>query len=194
MKSPKSKKAFRVISSRTVFRGYVSQLDVLQIQTASGRRVERELIKHPGAVVIIPRLKDGRFILIRQLRVATGRKIWELPAGTLERGESTFQCARRELQEETCWKPGRLRKVLEFFPTPGISTEKMYLFIASDLRKATNLKPDLDEELEVKTFSLPQIEKMIRKAGIVDGKTILGFLFFLKFFSLDFFPRKAKAR
>ena len=181
MRSSKGKKPFRVVSKRAAFRGYVSQLDVLQIETASGRRVERELIRHPGAVVIIPRKRDGRLILVRQLRVATGKRIWEFPAGTLEKGESTIRCAARELQEETGWKTGRLRQVLEFFPTPGISTEKMYLFIADNLQHTGVRDLDPDEELEVESFSVSEVERMIRRRVIVDGKTILGFLFFRRF-------------
>ena len=167
-----------MISKKTVFRGYVSQLDVLKIRTSSGRCVKRELIRHPGAVVIIPQLPDGRLVLIRQLRIATGGKIWEFPAGTLEKGELPEECAARELQEETGWKAGRLKKVLEFFPTPGISTEKMYLFVGERLERSSGAKPDADEELQVRYFSPAEVGRMIRRRRIVDGKTILGFLIF----------------
>jgi len=164
-----------------VFRGYVSELEVLKIQTASGRRVERELIHHPGAVVIIPKLPDGRLILVRQLRVSTRQRIWEFPAGTLEKGETVRACADRELQEETSWKAGRMRMVLEYYPTPGISTEKMYLFTAEKLRRVDGVHADPDEELEVAIFSPAQMEQMIRRREIIDGKTILGFLFLKRY-------------
>lgn len=180
-KSPKKKSSFRVVSRKTVFRGYVSQLDILKIQTASGRYFERELIRHPGAVIIVPRLRDGRLILIRQLRVATGGPIWEFPAGTLEKGESLWRCADRELQEETGWKAGKLIRVLDYFPTPGISNEKMYLFIADHLKKVKGINPDPDEELETHIFSLREVERMIRQGKIIDGKTILGFLYFMRY-------------
>lgn len=169
------------MSRKTVFKGYVSELDILKIETASGRRVERELIRHPGAVVIIPRLPGGRLVLIRQLRIATGGKIWEFPAGTLEAGERPMDCASRELQEETGWRPRRLKQILEFFPTPGISTEKMFLFLADDLVKSKECQPDADEELKCRTFSLKEIGRMIQKGLIIDGKTILGYLFLLKY-------------
>lgn len=176
-----SRRNFRVISRKTVFRGYVSQLDVLQIRTANGRRFERELIRHPGAAIVIPRLPDERLILIRQLRIATGGKIWEFPAGTLEKGEPPRACALRELEEETGWRAGRIRQLVEFYPTPGISTEKMCLFLAEDLRKTGEGKLDPDEELQVRIFSPAQVERMIRRGAIVDGKTILGFLFFQRY-------------
>ena len=178
MKSINGKKGFRVISRRSAFRGRLVHLDVLNIQSAGGRLCQRELIKHPGAVVIIPRLDDGRLVLVKQLRVATGKEILEFPAGTLEKGETTFNCARRELQEETGWKPGRLRKILDFFPTPGISTEKMYLFIADRLKKAPATTCDPDEELEVGFFKISELDRMIRRGKIIDGKTVLGFLYF----------------
>lgn len=172
-----------MLSARTAFSGHVIRVEVLKIRCGSGHCLERELIRHPGAAVIIPRLPDGRLVLLRQLRVATGGNIWEFPAGTLEKGESAFQCAKRELQEETGWVPGRLRKALEFFPTPGISTEKMYLFVADDLHKAKTQKPDLDEELMVRSFPACKVEEMIEKGSIIDGKTILGFLLLQKRFS-----------
>jgi ADP-ribose pyrophosphatase len=156
----------------------VIELDVLKLRTSSGQKIERELIKHRGAAVIVPVRSDGRLVLIRQLRIATGKWIWEFPAGTLEKGESVIQCAKRELIEETGWQAGRIRKVLEFFPTPGISTEKMYLFIADRLKRAAPRERDADEELEVAAFPVSQIERMIRRRQIIDGKTILGFLFF----------------
>ena len=172
---------FRVEGRRPGFRGSLVRVDVLKIKTASGRRYTRELIRHPGAVVIIPRLKKKRLLLIRQLRVAVGGWIWEFPAGTLERGESPLACARRELREETQHSPGRLRKVLEFFPTPGISTEVMHLFVAEDLKPGAPQGLDPDEELVVRDFSVSQVDEMIRNGRILDGKTILGFLFFQKY-------------
>ena len=181
LKSSKKRMPFRVASRKSVFRGSRIQLDILQIRTAEGRSVERELIRHPGAVVIIPRLSDGRLVLIRQLRVSTGQEIWEFPAGTLEKGESIFHCATRELQEETGFKPGRLCKVLEFYPTPGISTEKMYLFFARKLQRVASTACDPDEVLKVETFSSRQLKEMIQRGRIIDGKTILGFLFYKNF-------------
>lgn len=156
-------------------------LELLRIATTSGLEVERELIKHSGASVIIPVEPGGRLVLIRQLRVATGTWIWEFPAGTLEEGETPRECARRELIEETGWKAGRLRKLFDFFPTPGVSTEKMHIFLADRLEKAGSSKRDADEELIVWSFSIPQLEEMIRKGEIIDGKTILSFLYFLRF-------------
>lgn len=183
MKSFDSRKGrFRVLRRKTVFRGRVTQLDLLDIRTASGRSYEREIIRHNGAVVIIPRLKDGRFVLIRQLRVATGKEILEFPAGTFEKGETAKNCAQRELIEETGWRAGRLRRILEFFPTPGVSTERMILFTADRLERAKNPGPlDADEELEVIYLRPSQLEHLIRRGSVIDGKTILGYLYYKTF-------------
>ena len=170
-----------MISTRPAFRGRLTKLDVLQIKTASGLSYERELIQHPGAAVIIPCLPDGRLILIHQLRIAVGKEIWEFPAGTLEKGESDSQCARRELQEETGWKAGRLQKLVEFYPTPGVSTERMIIFLAGNLKLVSAQNPDKDEELEVHIFTARQLDKMIRAGQIIDGKTILGFLYYKQY-------------
>lgn len=164
-----------------IFKGKLVQFELLRIKTPHGRWIQRELVRHPGAVVIIPRKGNGRLVLIRQLRVAIGQKMWEFPAGTLERGEFPRHCAARELCEETGFRPGHLRKILEFFPTPGISTEKMHLFLADRLQKDTSRNPDWDEDLAVHSFSIAQIEHMIRRGQILDGKTILGFFCFLKY-------------
>ena len=115
--------------------------------------------------------------MVRQLRVAVGRRIWEFPAGTLEKGESHLRCADRELQEETGWRAARIKKLFEYYPTPGISDEKMHFFLADGLRKGTQHRPDDDEDLEVRELSAAQIQLMIRRGEIIDGKTILGFFF-----------------
>lgn len=175
-----SRRRFRVLSRRSVFRGRLVRLEILQIKTKSGRCYERELIKHPGAVVIIPRLPDGRLVLVHQLRVAVGAEIWELPAGTLEKGESALVCAQRELEEETGFRARQFRKLIEFFPTPGISNEKMILFLATGLRPSNTLQCDADEELRPAFFKERQVEDMIRRGRIIDGKTILGFLLYQK--------------
>lgn len=181
MKWSFNKKKFRVASKRAAFRGRLVQLDILQIETASGRRYERELIRHQGAAVVIPRLKDGRLILVYQLRVAVGDEIWEFPAGTLEKGESPLAGARRELKEETGWRAKRFRKLAEFYPTPGISTEKMFLYLADGLHQAGELDCDSDEELRASSFSPREIEALLQRGKLIDGKTLLGFLYYQKY-------------
>ena len=140
----------------------------------SGLLLQRQIIEHPGAVVIIPKLGQDRFILVRQFRFAARAWLWEWPAGGLEPDESLRVAAKRELMEEAGYYPQKLTKLIHFYPTPGISGEIMHVFLAENLipKKA---KGDPDEEIQVQVFSAKQIETMIRKKKIIDGKTILGF-------------------
>ena len=177
MKSEKINREFKVLSRKTIFRSRVIKLELLWIKTPGGKRLERSIVRSRGVAVIIPRISRKRFILVRQLRVAVGRRIWEFPAGTLEKGESHLRCADRELQEETGWRAARIKKLFEYYPTPGISDEKMHFFLADGLRKGTQHRPDDDEDLEVRELSAAQIQLMIRRGEIIDGKTILGFFF-----------------
>lgn len=168
--------AFTVQSRRVIFsKGPIHLVDC-RVKMPSGLVLSRQVIEHPGAVVIIPKLARDRYLLIRQFRFAARDWLWEFPAGGLEPGESRRQAAKRELIEETGYAPRRLKKLVEFYPTPGISGERMYLFLAEDLYPAEG-KPDEDEEIESKLFSLSQIERMIRSGKIIDAKTILGFFY-----------------
>ena len=136
----------------------------------------RQSIEHPGCVVIVPQLGPNQFLLVNQYRYAARDWIWEFPAGGIEKGESMAVAAKRELMEECGYAPGRLKKIVSFFPTPGISEEKMHVFWAQNLKLAYAEK-DPDEEFEVKAFSLKQIGKMISQGKIVDGKTLIGYFF-----------------
>lgn len=146
----------------------------------TGRTLSRQILEHPGSVVIIPKIRRDQYLLIRQFRFAARGWLWEFPAGGLEAGESLAQAARRELMEEVGYRPKRLKKVVEFYPTPGVSAEKMHLFLASSLVPAT-ARRDEDEEMEIHEFSSDEIARMIRSGAICDAKTILGFFYITRF-------------
>jgi ADP-ribose pyrophosphatase len=135
----------------------------------------REIVRHPGAAVILPVLNDGRICLIRNFRVTAGEPLIELPAGTLDPGETPQQCAERELQEETGYAAGDVRACGWFFPSPGILDERMYLFVATGLKEGA---PDrmADEQITNLVVSLDDALKMIEAGEIRDGKTIVGLL------------------
>lgn len=172
------KKRFHVKKRRVVFsKGPIHLVDC-EVKMPSGRVLSRQVLEHPGAVVIIPEVKPGRYILIRQFRFAARDWLWEWPAGGIESGESLKKAASRELTEEIGQKPSTLRQLVKFYPTPGVSGEIMYLFLARGL-KPEFAACDEDEEIEVKEFSLREIERMIQNGKICDAKTILGF-FYLK--------------
>ncbi|MBI3316953.1 MAG: NUDIX hydrolase [Candidatus Omnitrophica bacterium] len=165
---------FKILKRKVIFsKGPIHLVDC-EIKMPGGNVLSRQILEHPGAVVIIPIPRKGRVLLIRQFRFAAKSWIWEFPAGGIEPGESIQKAATRELIEEIGMRPGKLTPVMKFYPTPGISGEIMYLFKAEKLSPAVG-KPDEDEDIEVAEFSLTEVFRMIRKGKIIDAKTILGF-------------------
>lgn len=167
-------KSYRVTHRKVIFsKGPIHLVDV-DVQMGSGKKLSRQILEHAGAVVIIPRLGKDRYLLIRQFRFAARDWLWEWPAGGIEKGETLRQAARRELMEEAGYCPRKLTKLIQFYPTPGVSGEIMYLFLAEQLERRT-ARGDADEEIEVGVFRLEEIRKMIQRGRIIDAKTILGY-------------------
>ena len=144
-----------------------------------GIRVVRDVIHHPGSAVILPVLPDGRVLLIRQYRMAAERELWELPAGTRDRGESPSRTARRELGEETGYRSSRWKKLVSFYPSPGIISERMHLFLAEDVQ-AGAAHPESDERITVRAFSTAELNSLIARGKIIDGKTLVGLLYWMR--------------
>ena len=168
-------KRARTLKSMTLYRGRVVELKVDRVIEPGGVETTREVVCHPGSVVIVPHLPDGRLILVRQYRYAAKESLWELVAGGLENGETPRQGARRELLEEAGYRARVLKPLLEFYPSPGILSEKMHLVEAWDLTPAKG-EPDADERIEVGFFTVDAVMKMIRSRKIRDGKTLVGML------------------
>lgn len=134
-----------------------------------------EMVRHRGSVVLLPEPSPGYLVLIRQYRYAIGKWIWELPAGSREPGEPLPVCARRECEEEIGLRPRRVRHVGTFYPTPGFCDELMAFFHCTDLRTPKGpIRRDVDEDLEPKTHSLSEAQRLVRLGRIVDMKTIVG--------------------
>lgn len=167
-------KQYRVFKKKVIFSNGPIRLVDCKVRTPQGKVLSRQVLEHPGCVVIIPRTDEGKYILVRQYRFPIERHLWEFPAGGKEPGESLPQAAKRELMEEIGMRPGKLKKLLEFYPTPGVSGEKMCMYLAWNLHPEVAEK-DEDEEFEVGLFTLGKLGEMISKGEIVDGKTILGF-------------------
>ena len=168
-------KEARVLKSKTLFRGRVVQLKVDRVIEPGGVETTREVVCHPGSVVVVPHLPDGRLILVRQYRHAVQESLWELVAGGMERGETPRQSARRELLEETGYHARVLKPLLEFYPSPGILSEKMHLVEAWDLTPSKG-QPDADERIETGFFTVNKVLEMIQSNEIRDGKTLVGIL------------------
>lgn len=144
-----------------------------RIPTRHGATAVRETIEHPGAVAILPLLDDGRVCLIHNRRAAVDETLIELPAGTLEPGEQPAETARRELIEETGYRCGSLEKLHEFYMSPGILSERMFLFLATDLvADERDLEPG--EEIENLIVSWSEALAMADDGRIQDAKTLVG--------------------
>lgn len=146
------------------------------VRLPSGMRVRLEKVIHPGAVVLVPFLKPSLIVFIRQYRATLKKYIYELPAGTLEPGESRLACAKRELAEETSYQARRFMYKGFIYPVPGYSTEVIHIYAAYDLACAAAQKDD-DELLEPVVLSRAQAQRMFREGKIVDGKTVCALTF-----------------
>ena len=166
---------FKIRKSREIYQSRIIRLCDDEIEFADGRKFRREILHHPGAVAIVPVLEKGKIILIKQFRYAAGDFLWEIPAGTLEKGETIRQCAHRELKEEIGYSARRLKRMVNFYPTPGVSSEIIYIFKASGLIKAEPHREE-DELLKQKKFSFKEAIELIKKGKIIDAKTIIGLL------------------
>jgi ADP-ribose pyrophosphatase len=146
----------------------------------SGKVVAREVVEHPGAVVILPLVEPDHVCLIRNYRVAVKRSLLELPAGTLEPGEDPAECAARELIEETGYRAGRIERACEFFMSPGILNERMHLFVASELVLG---EMALEESEEIERVVVPWAEAMrlVRVGEVQDAKSLVGLLWHEQF-------------
>jgi len=162
-----------------VYRGRVLTLKLDEVIEPGGIRARREVVVHPGSVVVLPCLADGQIVLVRQFRYAARRSLWELVAGSLEPGEGVLPAARRELIEETGYRARKLRRLLTFFPSPGFLTEQMHLVEARDLTPA-KARPEEDERIEVGRFHRAELERMMVSGKIQDGKTLVALLWLFR--------------
>ena len=146
---------------------------------SDGSVMEREVVRHPGAVVVLAVTADDQIALIRNYRVALEDWLWELPAGTMEPPEPAIVCARRELEEEAGLIAGRIEPIGAFFTTPGMTDELMQAFFATDL-SATPQRLEGDERIEVHLTPMPEVLRMIDTGVLNDAKSVLAILLTLR--------------
>ena len=172
----------RIIRSKIIYRGPVFGIRRDELIEPGGVRTTREMITHSGSVVVLPVLPDGRVLLIRQYRHAARQFLWELVAGRVDEGESPRKAAARELIEETGYRAKRFRIFMDFFPSPGFLEEKMFILLAEGLSEGI-AQPEEDEKIESRAYEREELEQMIQKRIIRDGKTIAGLLYYFRFIS-----------
>jgi ADP-ribose pyrophosphatase len=147
--------------------------------TVRGRAHHKDVVVHPGAAVILPVLDDARILLIRNYRVAAGQALLELPAGTLDPPEPPIDCAARELAEETGYRAGKLTALLSFYASPGVLTELMHVFVATQLTPGPAALEET-EQIELAPHTLGDALAAIGAGGIVDAKTIAALLYYAR--------------
>lgn len=165
----------RVVASRDIYRGRILKLRVDEVILPNGRRTTREIVEHPGAVVIVAPDDRGRVAMVRQYRAAIGRELLELPAGTREPNEDAEQCARRELAEEMGLAATHWTNLGGFFSAPGFCNEYLALFLATGLTPTAG-QPEADESIRREWIDLAAVPSMIATGEICDAKSIAGLL------------------
>lgn len=160
----------RILDSQLLYQGKLRGLREL-VERDDGAVVRCETILHPGAVVILPILDDGRIVCVRQYRHAVRQRLLELPAGTLEVGEEPVACAHRELIEEIGMAAEELIPLGELFPAPGFCNERQHLFCARKLRAQPGVG-DEDEDITVEIYALSELFDSIQSGSLSDAKSI----------------------
>jgi ADP-ribose pyrophosphatase len=164
-----------ILSHERVIDGKVFGVDRDRVRLPNGRETTVEVVRHPISVVLLPVPEPGHIILIRQYRYAVNRWMWEVPAGSVDEGETPEAAARRECHEEIALVPDTVVRLAALHPTPGYCDEEMLFFRLSGLTTpAETAAADDDEDIEPKLFRLADARDMIRRGEITDMKTVAG--------------------
>ena len=169
----------RVVSSTPIYNGRVIDLHVDEIEVEPGRVYKRDVVSHPGAVVILPVDAQGRILWITQYRYAAARTLLELPAGTLEEGEQPLACAQREIVEEVGFAAASWHDLGGFYSAPGFCSEYLYAFLATGLRE-DHADGDEDEDITVVPLTLDETYARLDAGEIIDAKSIATLLLYLR--------------
>jgi ADP-ribose pyrophosphatase len=164
-----------------VYQGPVFGVRTDEVIEPGGIRVARDVVTHQGSMVLLPVYPNGDILMVRQYRHAPGQFLWELVAGRIERGENPLTAARRELMEETGCVARRFRRMFAAYPTPGFVSEQMLLYLAEGLRDGA-ARPESDERIMTRRFSLARLERMMQSGALRDAKSIAGILYYARFF------------
>jgi ADP-ribose pyrophosphatase len=157
--------------SKPVFKGNLLRVYVKHQRLPNGFLARLEVVEHAGAALIVPFVSPDKIIILRQFRPVINSYLYELPAGTLNKGESAIACARREIIEETGFSAKKFSRLGEIYPVPGYSTEKIEIFKAERLNKQA-AAAEKDEVIQVKVVTRSRIRDLFKKRKIKDAKTI----------------------
>lgn len=169
----------QIVRSEDVFRGRVFNVTRDEVRERADETFVREIVTHPGSACILPLFSDDTIALVRQYRHPAREFLLEIPAGGRAAGEPPEVCAHRELEEEIGVVAARMELLAEFYPSPGFLAEKMWVYLATDLRESKqNL--DHDEEVEIIRLTVAEAIAMIARGEIKDAKTIIALLMLAK--------------
>ena len=167
-----------ILEHRVAFQGRVFRVHTDRVRLPNGATVDLDVVRHGGSVILVPLPDPAHVVLVRQYRYAIDRWIWELPAGRVEPHETAEDAARRECEEEVGLVAGHLERLGAFYPSPGFCDEIMMVYRLSDLSPppagAPPVRRDADEDLQVRTFAIDEVGRMIADGQILDMKTTVG--------------------
>jgi ADP-ribose pyrophosphatase len=166
---------FSLLASEIIHQGRAITLRVDNLRSPDGRDVRYDVIVHHGSVILVPVDENGKIYFVRQYRHAAGQDMLELPAGTIEPGESAEACAAREIREETGMEAASIREIGSFYLAPGYSTEFMHVFMATGL-KHNPLEADLDEFLSLETLTVSEALAQAESGQLPDAKSLAALL------------------
>ena len=163
------------IDTKTVYEGMIVDVRRDTAELQNGNRAPREVVLHPGGVGIVPVTKDNKVLMVRQYRYPMEEELLEIPAGKLSEGEDPFECAVRELSEETGCTAGRYVDLGVTYPSPGFCREMLYIYLALDLQPG-EMHLDENELLSVEAFGFDELMDMIMSNKLPDAKSIIGIM------------------
>jgi ADP-ribose pyrophosphatase len=164
---------------RRIYAGKAVHFSADEIILPDGRTASREYMEHPGAVAVIPFLDTRRIVLVKQYRYPVQEVTYELPAGKIDPGETLATCVKRELQEETGYRAGTIKKLVSYWPTPAFSNEVIHIYHAGRL-SAAEKSPDEDEFIDHVVMDFTRALALVDSGKIRDSKTVIGLLYWAR--------------
>jgi len=169
----------KIVSSKEVYSCRLFRVTEDEATDRTGWKIDRSVVRHAGSAAMMAVDDKDRILLVRQYRLPAGQYMWELPAGKVDAGENVAQAAKRELIEETGLRAKKWKKLTTFYPSPGFVEEKMTIFLATALTQG-EARPMDDERIETRWFTKKELKEWIGKNKIVDGKTMIGYLYWAR--------------
>ena len=170
----------KTLNIETIYKGRIFDLETHTVELPDGKIAARDIIRNPGAAVIVPLTDNGEVIMVEQFRKPCEKTFIEVPAGKLEAGEDPQVCAARELKEETGYSAEKLVKILTLNPAPAFADEVLHIYLATGLTKG-EASPDEGEFIAVRAYPLSEALNMIKEEKITDSKTVESLLYTAQF-------------